>query len=240
MLATVNHPSTPDSGAGSLVFDDVGVVSADGRCRLEGVSLVVPPGAVTVVAGPSGSGKSTLMRLGNGLERPTSGSVRFRGRDAESIDPRELRRRVGMVFQKPLPFPGSVRDNLRVAGPDSEERSMIEVLDRVGLHSSFLDRAADDLSGGECQRMCVARTLMTAPEVLLMDEPTSALDPDNRSAIERLAETLTTEGLAILWVSHDLAQVRRIADEILVLTEGRPATPEQSIAYLRDESGEGT
>lgn len=238
MLATVTPPSDPDCGAVALEFCEVSVLGEDGRSRLHAVTIAAFSGVVTVVAGPSGAGKSTLLRLGNGLDRPSSGEVRFMGCDITSIDMRDLRRRVGMVFQRPIPFPGTVRNNLGVVDSEAGEEQMLDALDRVGLAASFLDRPADDLSGGECQRMCIARALMTFPEVLLMDEPTTALDPENRFAIERLAATLTDQGLAVIWVSHDLEQVRRIGQQVIVLTEGRLATPEQAADYLRDRSGD--
>jgi len=215
-----------------LAFDGVSFAVDSDREILRGVSLSVAPAAVTVLAGPSGAGKSTLLRLGNRLEVPSAGSVRFRGEDSAAIDPRELRRRVGMVFQKPVPFAGSVRTNLKVGAPQASEEELGRSLQRVGLEGSLLDRVADDLSGGEAQRMCIARTLLTQPEVILMDEPTSALDHESRLGIEHLAKELAQEGIGILWVSHDLAQVRRVADHALVLIDGRNASDEETAAYL--------
>jgi putative ABC transport system ATP-binding protein len=171
--------------------------------------------------GPSGAGKSTLLRLCNRLEAPSAGRVLLRGEDVAGLDPLALRRRVGMVFQRPTPFAGSVADNLRVAVPGLDEAAMGAALERAGLAAAFLTRAADDLSVGEAQRMCLARTLVTAPEVLLMDEPTSALDRDNRLALERLARRLTEDGIPVLWVTHDEEQVARLADWVLALREGR-------------------
>jgi putative ABC transport system ATP-binding protein len=170
----------PAENAELLAFDGVSFAVDADREILHGVSLSVAPAAVTVLAGPSGAGKSTLLRLGNRLEVPSVGSVRFRGEDSAVIDPRELRRRVGMVFQKPVPFAGSVRENLRVGAPQASDEELGRSLERVGLEASLLDRVADDLSGGEAQRMCIARTLLTQPEVILMDEPTTGLDPVSR------------------------------------------------------------
>jgi putative ABC transport system ATP-binding protein len=102
----------------------------------------------------------------------------------------------------------------------------------VGLDASFLDRVADDLSGGEAQRMCIARTLLTTPDVILMDEPTSSLDPENRLGIEALARELATEGIGVVWITHDLDQVDRIADRAFVLIDGRNASEDETAAYL--------
>ncbi|CAM8635060.1 PstB ABC-type phosphate transport system, ATPase component [Acidimicrobiia bacterium] len=215
-----------------LAFDGVSFAVDADREILHEVSLSVAPAAVTVLAGPSGAGKSTLLRLGNRLDIPSAGSVRFRGQDSAAIDPRELRRRVGMVFQKPVPFAGSVRENLKVGAPLAGDEELARTLERVGLEASVLDRVADDLSGGEAQRMCIARTLLTQPEVILMDEPTSALDHENRLGIEHLAKELAQEGIGILWVSHDLSQVRRIADHAVVLIDGRNASAAETAAFL--------
>jgi putative ABC transport system ATP-binding protein len=220
-------PSEPVLG-----FEGVHVSSDDGVVLLRGVDVTVCPGQVTVLAGPSGAGKSTLLRVGNRLEVPSAGLVRFHGTDTGTLDPRELRRRVGMVFQTPVVFGGTVRDNLHVAAPGADDDSLRVELERVGLAGELLDRVADDLSGGEAQRVCIARALLTRPEVLLMDEPTSALDPENRRGIEALVRELAAEGLGILWVTHDLAQARRLGDQLVVLVDGRNADPDEAERYL--------
>jgi putative ABC transport system ATP-binding protein len=215
-----------------LSFEGVRVVADDGAELLRGVDLVVRHGRVTVLAGPSGAGKSTLLRLGNRLEVPAAGIVRFHDHDTAALDARDLRRRVGMVFQRPVVFAGSVRDNLLVADGGATDDVMAGALRRVGLDVALLDRTADELSGGEAQRLCLARTLLTRPEVLLMDEPTSSLDPLNRRGIEELARDLAGDGLGVLWVSHDLDQARRLADEVVVIVDGRNATAEEAARYL--------
>lgn len=203
-----------------FAFDRV-VVEADGRRILDDVVAEVPDHGVTALAGPSGSGKSTLLRLCNRLEVPTSGRVLFRGDDVAGLDPLRLRRRVGMVFQRPTLFPGSVRENLAVAAPEADDARQAEVLERVGLPAAFLDRVGDELSGGEAQRACLARTLVTEPEVLLMDEVTSALDAASGAVLERLARGLADSGVPVLWVSHDEHQLARVADARIVLDLGR-------------------
>jgi putative ABC transport system ATP-binding protein len=215
------------------------VVGFDGTTRLGPVTLEVPGDGVTVLAGPSGAGKSTLLRLCNRLEVPTSGRIRFRGTDLDDVDPLALRRQVGMVFQRPILFPGTVEDNLRVADPGADTAALVTALERAGLDRSFLTRVGDDLSGGEAQRACLARTLLTGPEALLLDEPTSALDPVATRQLERLAGSLAAGGVPMLWVSHDLEQVERVADRTIVLVAGRVATPADAAAYLGSGRGDG-
>jgi putative ABC transport system ATP-binding protein len=211
----------------------VSLTTPAGVTILDHVSASVPASGITVLAGPSGAGKTTLLRLCNRLEVPTGGCVRFHGDDVAELDPLAHRRRVGMVFQRPTLFPGTIRDNLAVADPTADDERLRHALAQAALDESFLDRVGDDLSGGEAQRACIARALLTDPEVLLMDEPTSALDPDARESIERLGRALADGGLALVWVSHDLDQVRRVADRTLVLIEGRLATPAEADAFLR-------
>ena len=201
-------------------FEGIGV--AYGRTEvLAQVDLELPAGGCTVLVGPSGSGKSTLLRLCNRLEVPTSGVLRFRGEDVARLDPLRLRRRVGMVFQRPVPFGGSVLDNLRVARPEVTAEEGAEALERVGLPALLLDREQATLSGGEGQRACLARTLLAEPEVLLLDEPTASLDADAASGLERLALTLAGRGTSLLWVTHDKAQADRLADRLVVVGGGR-------------------
>jgi putative ABC transport system ATP-binding protein len=223
MVARCDHPDV--TGTRPLfAFEAVEVVAPHGPVLLRGVDLAIPDGGVTVVLGPSGSGKSTLLRLCNRLEVPTAGTVRFRGEDIAILDPLAHRRRVGMVFQQPTPFGGTVRDNLLVAAPEAGEEAMAGALARAGLGAGFLGRLAGELSGGESQRACLARTLLTGPEVLLMDEPTSALDGAARLGLERLARELCDDGVPLVWVTHDLAQAERIADAVVEMDDGRVAS----------------
>jgi putative ABC transport system ATP-binding protein len=187
------------------------------------VSGQIPDRGVTAIVGPSAAGKSTLLRLCNRLEVPDGGVVRFRGEDIAALDPIALRRRVGMVFQRPTPFAGTVMDNLHVAEPDLSRRAAALALRRVELDAALLDRDSAELSGGEAQRMCLARTLVTRPEVVLMDEPTSSVDPATRTALEELGGGLAAMDVAVIWVTHDLAQMRRVANHVLVVIGGRIA-----------------
>lgn len=202
-----------------FAFEGVGLVR-DGTPVLVDIDLELPDEGVTVVVGPSGSGKSTLLRCCNRLEVPSSGRVRFRGEDLATLDPLAHRRRVGMVFQAPTTFPGTVAANLRAVA-DLTDDDVAGLLARVGLDPAMVDRRADILSGGEAQRMTVARALSTEPEVLLADEPTSGLDEAATGRLEDLARALSEDGLAVVWVSHDLDQVRRLGDRVVVVRDGR-------------------
>jgi putative ABC transport system ATP-binding protein len=191
---------------------------------LKGVSLSVPCTGILAVAGPSGSGKSTLLRLLNRLDDPLSGTIRWDGRDITDWEPRELRRRVAMIFQSAPVFPGTVFDNLGVAQPGLTAERAHHVLDHVGMPRDLLDRPADQLSGGEAQRMTIARALLTEPAVLLADEPTASLDTASRQTIEDLARDLADSGVPLVWITHDTAQLRRLADHAVVLIDGEIAS----------------
>ena len=216
-------------------FDDVVVRFGESVVLDHVIASIDDGGSITCLLGPSGAGKSTLLRLCNRLEVPTEGTVRFRGVDLATTDPLLLRRDVGMVFQRPTVFPGSVRENLLVAEPDGSEEHFVAALDRARLDGRFLDHDGDSLSGGEAQRVCLARTLVTEPEVLLMDEPTSSLDPSATRGLEQLGRALAADGMPILWVTHDLAQADRIADSRIVLVGGRLASDHQVEHYLASE-----
>jgi ABC-type methionine transport system ATPase subunit len=210
---------------------------------LEDVSLSVRPGEVFGVVGPSGSGKTTLLRALNGLEDVTRGRVVLDGVDASSIEATALRRRVGMVFQTPALFDGTVRENvsygLRLAHEpaDAVEDRVRECLRFVGLGESFIDRDARELSQGEQQRVSFARTLAPAPEVFLMDEPTSALDPSATARILELVRALRDEmGLTVIFVTHLLEQARAVCDRALLLVDGR-GVEEGAVPQLFDAPG---
>ncbi len=187
---------------------------------LDDLDLAVAPEGVTVLGGASGSGKTTVLRLCNRLLVPDEGTVSFHGSDVATIDPCTLRRRVGMVFQHPTPFAGTVLANLRTAA-DLDLEAVAALLEDVALDGSFLERDARELSGGEQQRMCLARTLATAPEALLVDEGTSALDSDATHTLEKLITDLAAAGCPVLWVTHDQHQADRIANHRLTLAEDR-------------------
>jgi len=200
-------------------FERVTVVRA-GRRVLDEVTASIPAAGITVVSGPSGAGKTTLLRLCNRLDIPDAGIVSYRGQPLDELDPLTLRRRVGMVFQRPTPFPGTLADNLAVAHPDVSTGQLSTALTRVALDPGLLGQEARTLSGGELQRMCLARTLVTQPETLLLDEPTSALDAQPKQVFESTARDLAAQGITIIWVTHDDAQADRVADRIYHLSDG--------------------
>lgn len=209
-----------DPAIPTFSFDDVSVSFGDTRV-LRSLNLQVPGSGITVVVGPSGSGKSTLVRLCDRLIDPTSGVVRFRGSDLRDLDVLELRRKIGLVFQRPVVFAGSTGDNLAIAGVTDPGRQR-EILAAVELGGEeILSREAAALSGGEAQRLCLARTLMAGPEVLVTDEPTASLDHHSAQILEELARDASRSGTPILWVTHDIAQMERLGDLGVVLVGGR-------------------
>jgi len=203
---------------------------------IKAVDLEVPPNVVHAFIGPSGCGKSTLLRALNRMNDTIesarmSGRIWIDGRDVltDETDVVELRRRVGMVFQKPNPFPMSIFDNvaygLRIGGlTDRDElqarvRRALEQSALIGEVADRLDQPALGLSGGQQQRLCIARALAVEPEVLLMDEPTSALDPIATEKIESLVVDLKAD-VTIVIVTHNMQQAQRIADRTAVFYLG--------------------
>jgi len=197
-------------------------------------SLVIPANQVVALIGPSGCGKSTLLRCFNRMNElivgaRVTGEVRFQGRnlyDAD-VDPVEVRRRIGMVFQKPNPFPKSVYDNTafgpRLNGYEGDLDTLVqESLTRAALWEEVRDRLRDSafaLSGGQQQRLCIARALAVKPEIVLMDEPASALDPIATQRIEELIYELKKD-YTIVIVTHNMQQAARVSDYTAFLYMG--------------------
>jgi phosphate transport system ATP-binding protein len=211
------------------------------------VTVEVPDNAITAFIGPSGCGKSSVLRCFNRLNDlipgfRLEGEVRFEDESlyARHIDPVEVRRRIGMVFQKPNPFPKSIYDNVafaaRMTRYDGDMDELVEsCLGRAFLWDEVkdkLDKSGMSLSGGQRQRLCIARTLAADPEVLLMDEPTSALDPVSTERIEELMLSLKQD-YTIAIVTHSLPQARRLSDVTVFLnTEERGA--DGIVGYLAE------
>lgn len=192
---------------------------------VDDVSVEVRPGEVLAIVGPSGSGKSSLLRLLNRLDEPTSGTVFFQNIDYREIRPRELRRKVGMVTQRPFLFPGTVYENVsfgpRQRGEEFSPSQAEELLTRVGL-GGYAARDVTNLSGGEAQRVSLARALANSPIVLLLDEPTSALDEEAKAEVESLIRDIIREThLTCIVVTHDTAQAARMATRLMTLQGGR-------------------
>ena len=192
---------------------------------VDDISVDVRAGEVLAVVGPSGAGKSSFLRLLNRLDEPTAGTVLLEDVDYHQIPPRELRRKVGMVTQRAFLFPGTVSQNVgfgpRQRGEVISEARADELLARVGL-TGFADRDVANLSGGEAQRVSLARALANSPLVLLLDEPTSALDDEAKSLVEGLIGDIIREsGLTCVVVTHDIAQAGRMATRMMMLQEGR-------------------
>jgi phosphate transport system ATP-binding protein len=215
-------------------------LSYGGRIAVRDASLEIPETRVTAIVGPSGCGKSSFLMCLNRLsdlipDCKVTGKINFEGKDIfdRDIDVVELRRRVGMIFQRPCPFPTSIEKNLSIplieqGMRDKTERAAVAeaALKTVGLWDEVKDRlgaSATGLSGGQQQRLCIARALVLKPAVLLMDEPCSSLDPIATGKIEELIHELS-ERQAVVIVTHDLAQARRVADNVALFWTGDVGT----------------
>jgi len=195
------------------------------KVLVDDANFAARTGEVLAIVGPSGSGKTSLLRLLNRLDEPTTGTVFLKDTDYRQIAPRELRRRLGMVTQRPFLFPGTVAENLRFGpaqrGETLPAAAIDDLLARVGL-DGYGTRDVANLSGGEAQRVSVARTLANSPLALLLDEPTSALDEAAKLEVESLLQNIVREHrMTCIVVTHDVAQAARIADRALLLELGR-------------------
>jgi ABC-type methionine transport system ATPase subunit len=200
---------------------------------LRAVDLDIPAGEVVALVGPSGAGKTSLIRLLDRLDDPSSGSITYGGVPLASIPVRELRRRVGFVFQAPVMFSGTVAGNLDIARELARTDAAIpkpsrpplvpdEALRLAGVDPALASRDAQSLSGGERQRVSIARALMSNPEALLLDEPTSALDPDVADHVMATIRTLADQlHLTIVMVTHRLAEARSASTRTVFMEAGR-------------------
>lgn len=207
---------------------------------LKSISFQVHAGECLSITGPSGSGKSALLRLLNRFDDPAQGEICFRGEPLPSFDPLEIRRRIALVLQNPVMFHGTVRENLlrRPGRQDLSDPALVQALEEVGLDRSFLDRTATELSGGEKQRISIARSLLGGPEILLLDEPTSALDPRSLHLVADLITQLNrVRGLTLIVVTHQVDLIHRLGGQVLVLDRGqvvREVRAEQAGSLLEE------
>jgi tungstate transport system ATP-binding protein len=228
-----------------LVLDGVSL-QAGATCIIDRLSLAIAPGAPTLIVGPNGAGKTTLLRLCMGLAAPSAGRITWGGR----TESRPLRR--AFLFQRPVMLRRTAAANvayaLAQAGCPHRQRAqrVAALLDRVGL-TDLAPRPARRLSGGEQQRLALARALARDPEILLLDEPTANLDPAATRGVEEIVLMAARSGIKIVMASHDLGQVRRLAGDVIFLVRGtlcergqaadfldHPATPEAA-AFLRGD-----
>ena len=218
---------------------------------LKGINLDVEEGRVLALIGPTGSGKTTLLRLIELLDKPTEGNIFFNGCDIcylSSKEKLEIRRKMGMVFQKPVMFSASVyekvSDGLKVRGKGNSRLEIKGALEEVGL-SGYESRDAATLSGGEMQRIALARAMVINPEVLLLDEPTANLDLRSAYAVDELIKRLANCGRTVIMASHNMTECRKLANKVAVLVDGRitrTGKPEEILSepelYVNSISGQ--
>jgi len=221
-----------------LAFDSASLRAGSVEIVSE-LTLDLAGGAPTILLGPNGSGKSTLLRLAMGLIAPSRGRITWGGRSLPG-------ERLAMVFQRPVMLRRTAAANVAYALGRRDEQRICELLDRVGL-GGLASRAARRLSGGEQQRLALARALARDPEILFLDEPTASLDPAATKSVEDIVQAVAASGVKIVMATHDIGQARRLAGEVVFLARGRlveraeaarffhsPATPEAA-AFLRGD-----
>lgn len=200
-----------------------------------------PEGRITTLVGPSGAGKSTLLKLCNGLLSPDSGEIFIHTRSINSYEPVELRRFVGIALQSAPMVRGTVMGNLtlprELQGMTLTEQEAVELLADVGLEADFLYRSTNDLSGGQRQKVSIARTLVNRPQILLLDEITSSLDRKSTQEIEELIIKINRKyGATMIWITHNLQQAIEVGDYTWVMMEGEVVETGESKLLLAPEN----
>ena len=218
-------------------------LSRGGATVLRDISINVSAGELLVVIGPSASGKSSLLRCINRLNDIDSGTITLDGHSVFDLPVTELRRKVGMMFQKTAPFEGSVADNIAfgalLQGQSLSRDEILGLMEQVSLEVELADKPASDLSGGQEQRLAIARALALNPSLLLLDEPTSSLDPIATNHVEDSLMRLREQtNLTMIWVSHSIEQARRIGSRVLLLDGGRIIREDTVAAMLDPETGD--
>ena len=209
--------------ASHVSFEHISLTVGD-RQILRDISFSVEEGESITIVGPSGSGKSTILKLASSLVSPTGGTISFRGRPIESYVPTEYRQRVAYCFQQPYLLGQTVRGNLAfpftMRGRSVDTKRIKELFDLFHMNLDLLEKSNTELSGGEMQRICLIRSLLFAPEVLLLDEVTSALDTENTEWVEQGLMQLHKEGLTLLQVTHNPEQSLRMGQRRMTVKDG--------------------
>lgn len=198
-------------------------VAKQGKPVLDAINWKIDGGRITTLLGPSGSGKTSLLRLLNRLDDPSSGVIFYKDQALSSWDILSLRREVGMVFQRPELFDGTVEANL-LFGPTIHSMciDIRDIMAAIGLDEAMLGQDVRTLSAGQAQRVSIGRALAVGPRVLLLDEPTSGLDPTATFQIEAVVKRLVSSlGLTSVFVTHDIEQAKRIGDTAMLIIDGR-------------------
>lgn len=193
---------------------------------LKGLTGQFPKGKITTIVGPSGAGKSTVLKLCNGLLSPDEGDIRILGKSLGDWEPADLRQQAGIALQSAPMISGTVEENLTLPyalhGAEVDVDKVNRMIREVGLDTNYLQRDIRDLSGGQRQKVSIARTLLTEPEILLLDEITSALDRASRMEIEELIQYIhQTYGTTMIWITHNLEQAERIGHYTWVMMDGK-------------------
>ncbi|MBM7839157.1 putative ABC transport system ATP-binding protein [Alkalihalobacillus xiaoxiensis] len=216
--------------------------SANGHSIIKGLTGSFAKGKITAIVGPSGAGKTTLFRLCNGMRSIDSGQILIDQKPIDAFEPTALRKKVGVVLQQATMLSGTVHENvalpLTLTGKALPQANAEQSLKEVGLEKELLTRKSKDLSGGQKQKLSIARTLLNQPEVLLLDEITSSLDRVSQHDIEQLIQMINrTYGTTIIWITHNLEQARQIGQDVWVMMDGQliEAGPSELLDQPKDE-----